>query len=95
MRLDAVSTQVADAATPRANAGHSLKLKEAGQQFEALLLAQMLRSAHSEGEGWFGTDEESPTSSAVGLAEEYFAQALSQGGGLGLTSYIENNLEPK
>ena len=66
---------------------------DAARQFEALLLAQMLRAAREAGaDGWLGTGEDQTASSAMGLAEEQFAQALSAQGGLGLANLIVSGL---
>ncbi|MEJ7606017.1 MAG: hypothetical protein WKF37_07060 [Bryobacteraceae bacterium] len=69
------------------------KIEEAAQQFESLLLAQMLKSMRESGSGWLGTGEDASAESAVGLAEEQFAQALTASGGLGLTAMITKNLK--
>ena len=44
------------------------KVREAAEQFEGLLLAQVLQSAHDEG-GWLGSGEDSASSCAGGFAE--------------------------
>ncbi len=67
-------------------------LAEAAGQFEALLTAQLLRSARSEAAGWLGTGEDSTASSAIEMAEQCFAQALSANGGLGLASMITRSV---
>lgn len=68
------------------------KIHKAAQQFEALLISEMLKSAHGESEGWLGTGDDQAGSSAMSIAEEQFAQALSSRGGLGLSSLIEKGL---
>jgi flagellar protein FlgJ len=68
--------------------------REAAEQFEALLLAQLLRSAHEEGsQGWLGAGDDQAGSSMVQLAEEHLAQALASRGGLGLAGLIASGLE--
>lgn len=67
---------------------------EAARQFEALLIAQLLKAAHGEDQGWLGTGEDTGDSTASSLAEEQFAQALAQSGGLGLSSQIVSKLLP-
>lgn len=67
-------------------------VKKAAQQFEALLLTELLRSAHGEQGGWLGTGEDSTASSAIGLAEEALAQSISAKGGLGLSDLITRDL---
>jgi Rod binding domain-containing protein len=65
-----------------------VKIAEAARQFEALLIAEMLRSARAGSEGWFGAGEDSSSAPAMGLAEESFSAALAGQGGLGLSSLI-------
>jgi Rod binding domain-containing protein len=68
-------------------------IQDAARQFEALLLAQLLRATREAGsDGWLGTGEDQTASSAMGLAEEQFAQALAAQGGLGLASLIVSGL---
>ena len=67
-------------------------VKQAAQQFEALLITELLRLAHGEEGGWLGTGEDSTASSAVGLAEESLAQSISANGGLGLSNLVAENL---
>jgi len=65
------------------------RIQEAARQFEALLITQLLRASRSTGgEGWLGTGEDQSASSAMEMAEEYFAQALASQGGLGLARMI-------
>jgi len=63
-------------------------LEAAAQQFESLMIAQLLKEARGDEGGWLGSGEDPGSATAAGLAEEQFAQALSQSGGLGLTAQI-------
>ena len=66
---------------------------EAAQQFEALLIGQMLKGARSDDQaGWFGSAEDAGSATAAELAEEQFAQALARSGGLGLGRQIASSL---
>ncbi|SRR5579885_2610145 len=70
------------------------KLRDVAQQFEALLLSQMLKLARESGAaGWLGTGDDQSSSSAMELAEEQFAQALSARGGLGLSKLVVSGLQ--
>ncbi len=61
---------------------------EAAQQFEALLLTQMLRAAHAS------EFQEDPTADNMwDMAAQQFAQVLSKNGGLGLARMIQTGLE--
>jgi Rod binding domain-containing protein len=63
-------------------------------QFESLLMGQILKSAHEEEGGWLGAGEEDKSaSSAMQMADEYFARALSAHGGLGLAKMISKSLD--
>jgi len=69
-------------------------LQEAATQFEALMISQMLKSAHDDDGGWLGSGGESGNSMAAELAEQQFAQALAKSGGLGLSARIVSSLAP-
>ena len=70
------------------------KLHEAAQSFEALMIGQMMKSARESSEsGWLGSSgDDSSTDSAVEMAEQHFAKALAQGGGLGLAKMVEQSV---
>ena len=68
------------------------KIHRAAQQFESLLISQILKTAHDDSEGWLGTGDDQAASSGMAIAEEQFAQALSARGGLGLSPLIEKGL---
>jgi len=65
-----------------------MTLAAAATQFEALMIAQMLKESHGDGGGWLGGGDEAGAATEAGLAEEQFAQALAQNGGLGLRSCL-------
>jgi flagellar protein FlgJ len=71
------------------------KVRDAAQQFEALLMGQILRSARQNGSGWLGGDEDSSAECATDYAEQQFAAVLAQQGGLGLAQMIVKGLEHK
>jgi Rod binding domain-containing protein len=66
------------------------KIKDAAQQFEGLLLAQMLSSIH-EGGGWLGSSDQS-SGATTGFAEQQLAGLIAQKGGLGLSTMIAHGL---
>jgi Rod binding domain-containing protein len=68
------------------------KIRDAAQQFEALLLTQVLQSAH-EGGGWLGTGEDSADSCASSFAEQQLAVTIARQGGLGLSDVIVKGLQ--
>ena len=70
------------------------KIREAASQFESLLIGQVLKSSHEDGEdSWLGSEDQT-ASSAMSLADEYLAQAISKHGGLGLAKMIARQLDP-
>ena len=66
------------------------KIRKAATDFEALLIAQMLKSARESEGGMTGdADEQDETNSTmVELGEQQLAQALSSSGGLGIASIV-------
>ena len=69
------------------------KARDAAQQFEALLIGQMLRGAREGGKGWLGSSEDTAGDCATDFAEQQFAAVLSQNGGLGLANIITRGLD--
>ncbi|MCX6626817.1 MAG: hypothetical protein NTW28_04200 [Candidatus Solibacter sp.] len=69
------------------------KVREAAQQFEALLMGQILRTERQSGSGWLGSGEDSSAECATDYAEQQFAAVLAQQGGLGLADLISTGLE--
>ena len=69
------------------------RLHKAAQQFESLLISEMLKSAHgSDDDGWLGSGDSAGSNSAMQMAESQLAEALSSGKGLGLASIIEQKM---
>ena len=67
---------------------------EAAKQFEALLIAQMLRTAHESSAG--SLDGESSSSQTMfDVAGQQFAQVLANNGGLGLAKMVVQGLQKK
>jgi len=80
--------------TPPQKADTPQKTKDAAVQFEALLVGQILKAAHEEDGGWLGAGEEDQTAgSAMQMADEYLAKALTSHGGLGLARMISHSLD--
>jgi Rod binding domain-containing protein len=68
------------------------KIHDAAQQFEAILLEQVLESAHGDG-GWLGSGEDSAGSCAGGFAEQQLALSMARQGGFGLADLISKGLQ--
>jgi Rod binding domain-containing protein len=70
-------------------------LATAARQFEALMMQQMLDSAHDPDQGWFSTgdaDEDKANNQAMEIAQQQFASALAANGGLGLAKLVVSHL---
>ncbi len=93
MRLSSVVMPAGAAATGKADTPE--KVRDAAQQFEALLIGQILRSARQDGSGWLSDGEDPSGEVATDYAEQQFATVLSQKGGLGLADMIAKGLERK
>ena len=68
------------------------KIRNAAQQFESLLIAQMMKSMRDSEGGWLGTGGDESSSSAMEYGQEIFAQAMAQSGGLGLAKLVSQGL---
>ena len=88
-------SMLVDAAkTPAHAANDPAKVHDAAQQFEALLIGQVLKTVHEDGdEGWLGSEDQT-AGPAMGMADEYFAQAIAKRGGFGLAQMISSKLQP-
>jgi len=60
------------------------KIQKSAADFEALLINQILQSAHVLG----SEDDDQANSTMVELGQQQFAQALSSGGGLGIAKIV-------
>jgi Rod binding domain-containing protein len=68
-----------------------VKIRKSATDFEAMLLAQMLRSAREAGGGGLiadGSGDDQANSSLIELGEQQFAQALASSGGLGIAKMV-------
>jgi Rod binding domain-containing protein len=68
------------------------KLEDAARQFESLLMAELLRVSRGEDGGWLGTGDDHSMSSAMDMAQEYFAQAMTAQGGIGIVQFVKEHL---
>ena len=81
------------AAVPSAKNSDLAKVRDAAQQFEALLIGQILRSVRESGGGWLGSGNDASSDCATEYAEQHLATTLSQQGGLGLADLISQGLK--
>lgn len=70
------------------------KTKEAAQQFEAVLIGQLLRSMReSASAGWLGTGEDAAGDSMMEVAEEHLSAVMAAQGGIGLANLVTQGIE--
>jgi Rod binding domain-containing protein len=75
------------------SSGKHEDLATAAQQFEALMIGQMLQSAHDPEQGWFSTGEEDQANNqAMEIAQQQFASALAAKGGMGFAKLVVSHL---
>ncbi|MGD0669636.1 MAG: hypothetical protein ABSB23_18915 [Bryobacteraceae bacterium] len=72
--------------------GDPAKIRDAAQQFEALLIGQILETVSQDG-GWLGSGEDSASSCANGFAQQQLATMMAKQGGFGLSKLIAEGLE--
>ena len=93
IELDSIPLALLSTGSPDPiNRNDPAKLKDAAQQFEALLLGQILRNVR-EAAGSENGDE--AATCATEFAEQQFALVLARQGGLGLAALIARGLERK
>ena len=86
-------TAVAPSAMPTVSKNDDpAKIQDAAQQFEALLIGQLLESA-SKGGGWLGSGEDSASGCVNSFAQQQLATLMAKQGGLGLSALIAQGLE--
>lgn len=71
------------------------KLANAAQEFESLLLAQILKTARETGSGgWLGGGQSHGMSSTMELAEAQLARAMAESGALGIGKLLAGQVKP-
>lgn len=66
------------------------RIQQAASEFEALLIAQMLKNSRAASGGLSSDDDdgEEANSTMIELGEQQFAQALAASGGLGIAKMV-------
>jgi Rod binding domain-containing protein len=88
MKIDATIASSAPAATSEAK---NPKLVNAAQQFESMMLQEMLKPMRSGEDSWGGDSDKSSDSSMDTISSfgtEAVATAISKGGGLGIARQV-------
>ena len=80
---------VPGASAPKTN--DPAKIHDAAQQFESLLIGELLKS--SRGAGWLGTDDEDAGQTGIEMGEQQLSRMLASAGGLGFSKMIESGLK--
>ena len=94
MNIDSIVTSATDALGITAQSKDSPeKILKAAKQFEALLVGQMMKSMQDAEGGWLGTGEDESNSAAMEYAQEAFAQAMANSGGLGLAKMVSEGIQ--
>lgn len=93
MNINSDLSAVASLTGAATGTGKSSKIHDAAQQFEALLIGEMLKSARESG-SWGLTEEDADPGQDTlsGMAESQFANALARSGGLGLSHMVEQSV---
>src|ERR1039457_35490 len=89
-------TATATAMTPAPNKPADIaKIHSAAQQFEALLIGELLKTSREAGSsGWLGTgDNDEAGQIGMEVGEQEFARMLAASGGLGLSKTIEAGMK--
>jgi Rod binding domain-containing protein len=70
------------------------RLNQVAQEFESLLIAQLMRGMRESGGagGWLGCGEDKSSAAISEFAEQMVARTLAASGGLGLASLISQGL---
>jgi flagellar protein FlgJ len=83
------------AVAPDAKAAEKAKLKDAAGKFEAMLIAQMLKSARKTDSGGWSGEADASSSAIMDMGEQQLADMLGGQGGLGLAQMVVSQLGPK
>ena len=93
MNLYTIPAFALAASTTNGPAPSSSKLHNAAQQFEALMIGEIMKSEREAGSGgWLGSGDDSGDDSAMDMAEGQLSNALAAGGGFGVAKMIEKTM---
>jgi Rod binding domain-containing protein len=92
MNVTGISGTTAPLSDPLGPAKKPDQTLKVARQFESLLIGQLLQMSRGEDGGWLGSGDDASSSSAVEMAEQCLAQALSDRGGLGIAEMVAGGL---
>jgi Rod binding domain-containing protein len=86
---------IAGLTSPAAPPSHTPKVHQVAQQFESLLIGQLLKtSREAGGSGWLGTgDEDEAGQTGMEVAEQELAKMLASKGGFGISRMVEGAMK--
>jgi flagellar protein FlgJ len=86
-----ITSDVSIHGTPGLDAQKQAKLVDAAQQFEAMMLQEMLKPMRGGKDSWDGddkSDSDSASDTISSFGTEAFAKAISKGGGFGIARQV-------
>jgi peptidoglycan hydrolase FlgJ len=86
-----ITSDVSSQGTPGLDAQKQAKLVDAAQQFEAMMLQEMLKPMRGGKDSWDGddkSDSDSASDTISSFGTEAFAKAISKGGGFGIARQV-------
>ena len=89
--IDNINSASSVMPVPSGTPPDAAKIRSTAQQFEALLIGELLKTSREAGSsGWLGTgDDDDAGQLGMEVGEQQFAQMLAASGGLGLSKTIE------
>lgn len=90
--LASVAADTTPAGSLGSGQGKPKNAAEAAREFEALMIGQMLRTAHESAGGSLDDSDSSSADTMFDVAGQQFAQVLANNGGLGLATMITKSL---
>lgn len=85
-----IISEIARPAVTGADTQKQAKLVDAAQQFEAMLMQEMLKPMKAGQDGWGGEDknDDAAADTISGFGTEAVAKAIAKGGGLGIARQV-------
>jgi flagellar protein FlgJ len=86
-----ITSDVSNQVDPGLDVQKQAKLADAAQQFEAMMLQEMLKPMQEGQDSWGGDDKsdgDSASDTIKSFGTEAFAEAISKGGGFGIAKQV-------
>jgi flagellar protein FlgJ len=89
-----ITSDVSSQVDPGLDVQKQAKLVDAAQQFEAMMLQEMLKPMRGGKDSWGGDDKSDSASDTISsFGTEAFAKAISKGGGFGIAKQIVSQVK--